>query len=65
MLNLRQMYDRLDEYYLTHFGARTTDEWFVGPENTFKFERGDKIVTLTCDPETGRITEEAKEMSKR
>lgn len=64
MLTERQMYDLLEEHYQSRFGVRLADEWYVGPANVWKFERDSKIITLTCEPETGVVSEEIKERGR-
>jgi len=57
-LTERQLHTRLNNYYKAHFGERDTDEWYVNPaENIWKLKRDGKIIILTCDKQTGKITE--------
>lgn len=66
MLSEKQIHDRLEDHYVSVWGDKSTDEWRVSPaDNVWRFDRYDCTITLTCDPETGRITEEAKERNKR
>ena len=58
-LTEKQLHTRLNNYYKKHYGERDTDEWYVNPaDNIWKFIRDGKTIILTCDRETGEITEQ-------
>lgn len=60
-LTEKQLHNRLNKYYKKHYGERDTDEWYVNPaDNIWKFIRDGKTIILTCDKETGEITEQQK-----
>ena len=57
-LTEKQLYNRLNKYYLKHYGENDNDGWYVNPAiNKWKFERDGKIVILVCDMQTGEVTE--------
>ena len=57
-LTEKQMNNRLNQYYLKHYGENDTDGFYVNPApNKWKFERNGKIIILVCDMETGEVTE--------
>lgn len=57
-LTEKQLNNRLNKYYLKHYGENDNDEWYVNPAvNKWKFERNGKIVILVCDVTTGKVTE--------
>ena len=57
-LTEKQLFNRLNKYYKKHYGELDTDEWYVNPaENIWKFKRGNKVIILVCDMETGEIKE--------
>ena len=57
-LTERQIHSRLNKYYKKHYGERDTDEYYVNPSsNTWKFKRNNKTIILTCNIETGEVTE--------
>ena len=58
LLTEKQLHNRLNKYYLKHYGERDTDNWYNNPAlNKWKFERDGKIIILVCDIETGEVTE--------
>ncbi len=58
-LTEKQLHNRLNKYYKKNFGERDTDEWYVNPaDNIWKFIRDGKTIILTCNKETGEITEQ-------
>ena len=58
-LTEKQLHNRLNKYYKKNYGERDTDEWYVNPaDNIWKFIRDDKTIILTCNKETGEITEQ-------
>ena len=58
-LTEKQLHTRLNKYYKKHYGERDTDEWYVNPDdNIWKFIRDGKTIILTCNKETGEITEQ-------
>lgn len=66
MLNEQEVYACLEEHYVSKWGEKLSDEWHINPAyNVWRFDRYGCTITLTCDPETGRVTEEAKERNKR
>lgn len=57
-LTEKQLHTRLNNYYKSHYGERDTDEWYVNPANNiWKFIRDGKTIILTCNKETGEVTE--------
>lgn len=57
-LTEKQLHNRLNKYYLKHYGERDTDEWAVNPaENEWLFVRNGKSIHLVCDKETGKVKE--------
>lgn len=57
-LTEKQLHTRLNNYYKAHFGEKDTDEWYVNPaENVWKLKRDGEIIILTCDKQTGKVTE--------
>jgi len=61
MLGDRAVLNRLEKYYIEHFGESVFDEWHGGPINVWKFDRGEKTYTLTCDRETGIVIQKTEE----
>ena len=58
-LTEKQLHTRLNNYYKAHYGERDTDEWYVNPaDNIWKFIRDGKTIILTCNKETGEVTEQ-------
>lgn len=58
-LTEKQLHTRLNNYYKKHYGERDTDEWYVNPaDNIWKFIRDGKTIILTCNKETGKVTEQ-------
>lgn len=58
-LTEKQLHSQLDKYYKKYYGERDTDEWYVNPApNMWKFERSGVTIILTCDMQTGKITEQ-------
>lgn len=58
LLTEKQLYNRLNKYYKKYYGERDTDEWYVNPsDNMWKFERDGKTIILSCDRETGEVSE--------
>ena len=58
-LTEKQLHNRLNKYYLKHYGERDTDGWYVNPApNRWKFERDGKTIILVCDMQTGEVKEE-------
>ena len=58
-LTEKQLHTRLNKYYKKHYGERYTDEWYVNPaDNIWKFIRDGKTIILTCNKETGKVTEQ-------
>lgn len=56
----KQLFNKLNKYYKDKYKELDTDEWYVNPaDNIWKFERDNKIITLTCDIYTGEITEKS------
>ena len=64
MLSPNQIENRLRKHYDVYWGERAADEWWGGniPDNVWKFDRRGKTIILTCNPETGKVTEEVKEL---
>lgn len=59
-LTEKQLHNRLNKYYKKHYGERDTDEWYVNPDdNIWKFIRDGKTIVITCNKETGEITEQS------
>ena len=57
-LSEKQMNNRLNKYYLKHYGENDTDGFYNNPApNKWKFERDGKIIILVCDEQTGEVTE--------
>ena len=57
-LTERQLHSRLNKYYKKYYGERDTDEYYVNPApNKWKFIRDGKTIILTCNEETGEVTE--------
>ena len=57
-LTEKQLHSRLDKYYKTYYGEKDTDEWYVNPsDNIWKFERDGKTIILSCNRETGEVSE--------
>ena len=57
-LTEKQISNKLDNHYKEHYGIRDTDEWYVNPApNIWKFIRDGKTIILTCNVETGKVTE--------
>ena len=57
-LTEKQLHNRLNKYYLKHYGENDNDGFYVDPAiNKWKFERDGKIVILVCDMQTGEVTE--------
>ena len=62
MLSPKQIESRLEEHYICKWGEKDTDQWYVNPaDNAWRFDRYGCTITLTCNPETGYVTEEARE----
>ena len=60
-LTEKQLHNKLNKYYKSHFGERDTDEWYVNPSpNQWKFIRDGKTITLTYNIETETITHKIK-----
>ena len=60
-LTERQLHSRLNKYYKKHYGERDTDEYYVNPApNKWKFIRDGKTIILTCNKETGEVTEQKR-----
>jgi len=58
-LTEKQLHSRLNKYYKKYYGEKDTDEWYVNPaDNIWKFIRDGKTIILTCNKETGEITEQ-------
>lgn len=58
-LTEKQIHNRLNKYYKEKYGERDTDEWYVNPApNKWRFIRDGKIINLTYNIETNKITEE-------
>ena len=57
-LTEKQLNNRLNKYYLKHFGEKDADEFYVNPAiNKWKFKRDGKIILLVCDMESGKVEE--------
>lgn len=57
-LTEKQLHNRLDKYYKKVYGESDFDEWYVNPApNIWKFVRDGKTITLVCDMNTGKVTE--------
>ena len=57
-LTEKQLHNRLNKYYKEHYGEKDTDEYYVNPApNIWKFIRDGKTIILTCNVETGKVTE--------
>lgn len=57
-LTEKQLNNRLNKYYLKHFGENDTDGFYPNPApNKWKFERNGKIIILVCDEYSGKIEE--------
>lgn len=57
-LTEKQLNNKLNKYYLKHYGENETDEFYVNPAiNKWKFVRDGKIIILVCDMQTGEVTE--------
>ena len=57
-LTEKQIHNKLNQYYKKHYGEKDTDEWYVNPTpNTWKFNRDGKTIILTCNTETGKVTQ--------
>lgn len=58
-LTERQLHTRLNNYYKAYYGENDTDGFYVNPApNKWKFIRDGKIIILTCDIYSGKVTEE-------
>lgn len=58
-LTEKQMHTRLNNYYKVHYGENDTDEFYVNPSpNKWKFIRDGRIIILTCNVYSGKVTEE-------
>lgn len=58
MLTDKKISTILDNYYKEHYRIRNEDNWYINPSpNTWKFERDGKTIILTCNKETGKVTE--------
>ena len=58
LLTEKQLHNRLNKYYITHYGESDFDEWYVNPaDNVWKFKRDGKTIILVCDRKTGVVTE--------
>lgn len=57
-LSEKQLHNRLNKYYLKHFGENDNDSFYVNPAiNKWRFERDGKIIILECDMQTGEVME--------
>lgn len=57
-LTEKQMHNRLNKYYLEHYGEDDNDGFYVNPApNKWKFERNGKIIILVCDMCSGKVEE--------
>lgn len=57
-LTEKQLNNKLNKYYLKHYGENEADEFYVNPAiNKWKFKRNEKIIILVCDMQTGEVTE--------
>jgi hypothetical protein len=49
-LTEKQLNNKLNKYYLKHYGENETDEFYVNPAiNKWKFVRDGKIIIIVCD----------------
>ena len=57
-LTEKQLNNKLNKYYLKHYGKNEADEFYVNPAiNKWKFVRDGKNIILVCDMQTGEVTE--------
>ena len=62
ILTKEQLNEFLHTYYVTHYGARESDEWYEKPAvNVWVFGRDGKIITLKSHILTGDVTELVEE----
>ena len=58
ILTKDELNKKLYEYYLEHFGAEETDEWYEQPAvNVWVFRRDDKYISLKAHILTGEVEE--------
>ncbi len=58
LLTKEQLNNVLKEYYVQHFGANDTDEWYEQPAvNVWVFQRDGKYISLKAHILTGEVEE--------
>ena len=58
ILTKEELYKKLHDYYVEHYGEKDTDEWFDQPAvNVWVFKRGDKYISLKAHILTGEVEE--------
>lgn len=58
ILTKDELNKKLYEYYLEHYGAKETDEWYEQPAvNVWVFRRDDKYISLKAHILTGEVEE--------